>query len=62
MKQIEIIPEIKRLCGLGQYDEAISLARVIISRPIATRAEEIVISHRQDHHNRAPRFQCSPRT
>jgi len=49
LRQREIIPEIQRLCQSRKYDDAISLARVIISRPISVKAELLVIEHEKNY-------------
>jgi hypothetical protein len=43
MNQLDIIPEIKRLCGLRKYDEAISLTNRIDIPEIAVKAHLLCV-------------------
>lgn len=47
MKQIELIPEIQRLCIAGHYDEAIKLTNQIEDEAIAIKAHLLCVEHEE---------------
>lgn len=49
MDQIELIPEIKRLCRAREYDRAIELTNEIENEEIAVRAHVLCIQHERSY-------------
>lgn len=52
INQLELIPEIKRLCNCGKYDEAFILARQIEDAVIAVKAQLLCIEHEESRRRR----------
>ena len=49
MEQIELIPEIKRLCLEGRYDEAIVMTNDIKNKDIAIKARLLCMEHEESN-------------
>jgi len=52
MEQIELIPEIKRLCLEGRYDEAIVMTNDIKNKDIAIKAHLLCMEHEESNRYR----------